>query len=165
MIFILILTAFIFNHSSGNRLELELDLYDRKITQILQNPSPEEGKKLISYIKEYNKKLSYLLYLTDKKDRNVVKIAKQIWIKEGPAFLKLKINNDLLQETFEWDDYDMYQLHFLFGATKILWFDMKELNPKGTPHFREKNYHDLYEIDKKGLLHELIDFTKPDDIT
>lgn len=141
-----------------------LEELDEQIVKTFKNPALQTGKELLSTLDSYNSNFTYLSQLLSEEDENGTdtthKLAGFIWLKGGPAFLNVKIDDDLIKKTYSWDDELLTEMYYYIGATHVLWKIVRELD-RDDPYFRvPKNLTaDLLELDKKGLLNEEIDFT------
>uniref|UniRef100_A0A1B6D155 Uncharacterized protein n=1 Tax=Clastoptera arizonana TaxID=38151 RepID=A0A1B6D155_9HEMI len=176
MKFILLLICTLIRRCLQNSVTKELIIYENKISDIFKTPNPRKALTLIEDIDWYNKHLVDVLQHIRNFDndtyinvnRDLDGFVNSMWVKGGPEFLKLTINDTILQKKLNWTDYTMMKMYYSYGATKILWHELKELNPKGVPYFQSFNksdYDELYNLDKEGRLNELIEFTKLGDVS
>lgn len=141
-----------------------LEDLDSKIVKTFRNPAIQTGNELLCTLDNYNSNFSYLFHLLSEENENGTdtthKLAGFIWLKGGPEFLTVKIDNELIKKTYSWDDELLQEMYYYIGATQILWRDILDLD-RDDPYFRvPKNWtNDLLELDKKGLLNEEYDFT------
>lgn len=141
-----------------------LEDLDSKIVKTFKHPHIQSGNELLATLDNYNSNFSYLFHLLSEENENGTdkthKLAGFIWLKGGPEFLKVKIDNELIKKTYSWDDEMLQEMYYYIGATHLLWRDILDLD-RDDPYYRvPKQWHkDLLELDKKGLLGDEVDFT------
>lgn len=140
-----------------------LEELDSKIVKTFQNPATQTGDELLTTLDNYNSNFTYLVQLLheeNEKGTDVIhKLAKLIWSKGGPEFLNVTFDNELLKRTYSWNNEMLKSMYFYLGTTRIIWADIKELNPDN-PSFRipTRLTKDLLELDKNGLLNDLLQY-------
>lgn len=98
----------------------ELDL---SISRVLSSTSPDkmEGEKLILDLQGYVMSLGPLIRVMAEDDAEVLLVAKNVYRQGAPNLISKKINSDLLQTTFGWDENQMTLLHTLHSMCKKTW--------------------------------------------
>uniref|UniRef100_A0A1B6M3R1 Uncharacterized protein n=1 Tax=Graphocephala atropunctata TaxID=36148 RepID=A0A1B6M3R1_9HEMI len=168
--FFVILSCIIEKLSS---LSVEIDLLhiskslnnlDNKITSFLSKPECTMRDTFLTWFEEYNKHLCQLVSMLNDEEVRAEPVIRQLLFREGPEFLKVDFDNELLKENLFWGDRDLEEMYYCVGVTKVLWFEIKNvLSPYGERHIRNINVpQELYELDVHGRLNEEIHFTKVD---
>lgn len=156
-------------------LSIELDLLsmnktlftlDKNIVSFFRKPDCTLRDTFLEWFKEYNNNFGQLVSLLNDEDIRAEPIARSLLRNNGPAFLKAAIDCQILKDMLFWGDCDVQEMFYLIGATKVLWFELKNvLSPFGDRHIRNINIpRELYELDICGRLSEDIDFTNTNDI-
>lgn len=171
MKFVLVFIPCFISQCLQNSLTDELVIYDNRIIEILRTPTLRNRHRLIEDIDWYNKHLvdvlqnvkndDYNTYMNVNSDLN--KFVHHMWKTGGPDFLKLTLNNTELQQKLNFSNDKMQEMYYSFGATQVLWDELRELDPKAVHYFSSFNksdYDELLDLDKQGKLNDLIDFTK-----
>lgn len=143
-----------------------LDTFDKKIVTFINDPDCTLRDDFIQWLEKYNANLCQLVSYLNNNEVRAESIARKLLNKDGPEFLKVKIDTEYLKERLFWGEADIEEMYYNIGATKVLWFEMKNvLSPYGERHLRNINVPwELYELDVRGRLNEDVHFTNTDDI-
>uniref|UniRef100_A0A1B6F647 Uncharacterized protein n=1 Tax=Cuerna arida TaxID=1464854 RepID=A0A1B6F647_9HEMI len=144
-----------------------LQLHEDKIVEMLQQPKPGEDTKLMEMLENYNQDLAQLVSAI-REDNSTFSEARPFCDLGGPKFLKFKYDNDNLKKVFNWTEDHLKEMYYATGATQVLWWELRQLDPKGSTYPRIDNFTRdevdfLHQMDKENRLNELLEFTKPDD--
>lgn len=156
-------------------LSAELDLLalnktlftlDNKILSFISEPDCTLRDTFLKWFDDYNTHFCQLISLLNDEEVRAEPVARSLLKNNGPAFLKIDINCEFLKDKLFWGDHDIQEMYYLMGATKVLWFELKNvLSPYGERHIRNINVpQELYEMDIRGRLSEFLDFTNTGDI-
>ncbi|KAG8242393.1 hypothetical protein J6590_066894 [Homalodisca vitripennis] len=156
-----------FSEKSLQKLYSSLRLHEDKILEILQQPKSGEDVQLMEMLENYNQDLAQLVS-TIREDNSTFSEARLFCDLGGPKFLKFKYDNDNLMKVFNWTEEHLKEMYYATGVTQVLWWELKQLDPKGTTYPRIDNFTRdevdfLQQMDKENRLNELLEFTKPDD--
>lgn len=135
--------------------------------KILHQPKLGDGPTLISALENYNENLVQLVSII-REDNATFDPARKFCDDGGPAFLKVKLDNDNLKKSLNWTEESLEEMYYSKGATELLWWELRQLDVQGeTYSIIHNNTKDemtfLHEMDKENRLNELLEFTKIND--
>lgn len=142
-----------------------LHCYEYNITQILQHPQLSERVKISESLENFNKEFANLVSAVRESNCSAANLR---FRNSGPHFLQLKLNNEHLKKIFNWTEDNLHEMYYALGASEVIWFELKQLDPRGEPLTALNNVTNeellfLQQMDKENRLNEFIEFTKLDD--
>uniref|UniRef100_A0A1B6KGC9 Uncharacterized protein n=1 Tax=Graphocephala atropunctata TaxID=36148 RepID=A0A1B6KGC9_9HEMI len=150
------------------KLYNSLHSYENNIVKILEQPKSGDDTQLMEMLENYNQELAQLVSAV-REDNSTFNEARTFCDLGGPKFLKLKYDNNHLKKVFNWSEGQLEEMYYATGATQVLWWELRQLDPTGEPYSKIDNFTRdeidyLDQMDKENRLNELIEFTKLDDL-
>lgn len=100
---------------------------ENNVTSLIFNPVKNGGEKLCSELHRYNQELELVLVPLKQQKEEIAYMARKVYFRQGPKFLREFLpNNTVLQQTFNWDHYQLSRFYRLWLETRMIWEDFKE---------------------------------------
>lgn len=87
-------------------------------------PSPV-GQTLINLLKEYNHIFAHVPFMIKKRDRETLPLYDQLFRQNGPMFLQVRFDADVLCFNFMWTTIELGWVHRLFAKAAQQWVDFR----------------------------------------
>lgn len=155
-----------FNNGEIKAMLGTIRTHENVIMEILQHPKLNSSITLMESLEKFNQEFVQLVSAI--KEPNCTFKNIKSFCDEGPKFLNLKIDNDQLKKTFNWSEDLLQEMYYVLGVSEVLWFELKQLDPKGEHYpimdnMTKDELTFLKEMDKDNRLNEFMEFTKLND--
>lgn len=100
---------------------------ENNVTSQISYPQMNGGERLCNDINILNHELELVLIPLKQEQKNIVYIARRVFIRKGPKFIfELLPDNKKLKSTFNWNDYQLSRFYRLWMETRLIWEEFKE---------------------------------------
>ncbi|KAG8249140.1 hypothetical protein J6590_026063 [Homalodisca vitripennis] len=97
---------------------------DESLTKMLTDPPVDGGEELMKELRTYNQACLHLLNHCLEDKGKAFTAAKDMLERGGPEFLDIDINEDQLEQRFQWEKDALENMQNARKKTNILWYDL-----------------------------------------